>query len=193
MYTKLPHEFDLLHDIKSVEELHNILLGEPTHCDADEWELCELAEQFNIPLPEGYESPLKPGFPTIIWIDDNGTYITYQPAYEERHKYQRMSAIGEMYMIQLTTALPATLRGEHVGNYTAWLAKDNKGVTIIKIVPCEGTGSYWTYYLQTLLNLDDWGAGKPTDRLCIDMGQSWEVTNMLMLYREIINEKINCL
>jgi len=90
-YTKLPHEFDLLWDVKSVEELHSILLGEPHCTDANEWELCILAEKYNIPLPKNYKSPLKSGFPTVIWIDNNGTYITYKPSIEEQHKYQQMT------------------------------------------------------------------------------------------------------
>ena len=102
---------------------------------------------------------------------------------------------GEMYMIKLRTKLPATLHGEHVGEYTAWLTKADASpnAVILKIVPCEDTGGYWTYYLQSLLCLDDWGAGKPSDKLCIDIGQDWYVTNMLALYKEIINEQISCL
>lgn len=92
-YTKLPYEFDLLYDVKSVEELHSILLGEPHCTDAQDWELCELAEKFNIPLPEGYKSPLKDGFPTVVWIDDNGGYQDWAPTLEEEHRFQRMRKV----------------------------------------------------------------------------------------------------
>ena len=92
-YTKLPYEFDLLHDVKSVEELHGILLGEPHCTDAKDWELCELAEQYDIPLPEGYKSPLKPGFPTVVWIDGNGCYQDYEPLSEEADNFQRMRMV----------------------------------------------------------------------------------------------------
>ncbi len=88
--TNLPYEFDLLYDVKTVEELHCILKGE-SHCtDAQDWELCELAEIYNIPLPEGYKSPLKPGFPITVWIDDNGCYQDYKPFPGEAHRFQRM-------------------------------------------------------------------------------------------------------
>ena len=89
-YTKLPYVFDLLHDVKSVEELHSILLGEPHCTDATDWELCELADEHGIPLPEGYESPLQEGFPTTVWIDDNGGYQDWKPLPDEEHRFQRM-------------------------------------------------------------------------------------------------------
>lgn len=90
-YTKLPYEFDLLYDVKSVEELHSILEGEPHCTDGQDWELCELAEKYNIPLPVGYISPLKPGFPTVVWIDSNGCYQDYPPTKEEEYRFQRMT------------------------------------------------------------------------------------------------------
>ena len=89
-YTELPYEFDLLYDVKSVEELHLILQGEVHRTGASEGELCELAEKHNILLPEGYTSPLKPGYPTVVWIDGNGCYQDYPPPLEEEYKYQRM-------------------------------------------------------------------------------------------------------
>jgi hypothetical protein len=93
-------------------------------------------------------------------------------------------------MKELKTKLPAYIYGEPIGDYTAFLCKDKNNATILRIVPCEGTAGYWTYYLQSLLQVDDWAVGKPSDILCIDLGQQWEVRNMLMLYREIINEYI---
>ncbi len=89
-HTKLPYEFDLLHDIKTVEELHRVLNGEPHCTDAKPWELEELCEQFSIPLPEGYSKHLKKGFPTTVWIDDNGCYQDWAPTVEEAHRFQRM-------------------------------------------------------------------------------------------------------
>jgi hypothetical protein len=91
---------------------------------------------------------------------------------------------------ELRTKLPAYINGEYIGDYTAFLCKDKRNATIVRIVPCEGTAGYWTYYLQSLLQIDDWAVGKPSDVLCIDLGQGWEVHNMLILYKEIINEYI---
>ncbi len=101
-------------------------------------------------------------------------------------------------MIKLKTKLPAVVGRKPVGDYTAWLYKDDEGpngacAVMLKIVPCKGTSGSWSYYLQPLLCLDDWSAGKPSDILCLDMGQRWEVSNMLALYKEIINEQISCL
>ena len=94
-------------------------------------------------------------------------------------------------MKKLTTKLPATLAGKEVGCYTASIGKDNKDITILRITPCEGTAGYWTYRLETLLKLDSWGDDRPPSNvLCIDFGQGWVVTNMIALYREIINEEI---
>jgi hypothetical protein len=89
-YTALPYEFDLLWDVKSVEELHSILKGEPHRTDTCNWELEKLCIKHNIPLPEWYEPELKFGFPTVVWIDDNGGYITFEPPFEDKNKYQKM-------------------------------------------------------------------------------------------------------
>ena len=92
-YTKLPYKFDLLYDVKSVEELHSILNGEPHCTDANDWELCELAKKHNIALPEGYDSPLKEGFPTTVWIDDNGCYQDWKPLEHEADEFQMMRKV----------------------------------------------------------------------------------------------------
>lgn len=88
--TKLPYDFDLLFDIKSVEELHRILLEENLEYMFIQEDLEELMKVYNIPYPEGYNQLKKPGFPKIVWIDNNGGYLTYAP--EESDKYQRMRA-----------------------------------------------------------------------------------------------------
>jgi hypothetical protein len=87
-YTKLPYDFDLLYDIKSVEELHRILNGEPHSMEIyrdKEIELCELMDHYKIPFPEGYTRPIAAT--PDIWIDGNGVYITYTPCEEEKHKW----------------------------------------------------------------------------------------------------------
>jgi hypothetical protein len=91
--SRLPYEFDLMWDIKTVEELYDILKGEPHCTDFDAWELVETMQKYYIPLPNDYDSPLKNGFPTIVWIDANGNYNDYAPMKEEEHKFQKMRKI----------------------------------------------------------------------------------------------------
>ena len=90
--TKLPYDFDLLFDIKSVEELHRILLEDSLDILHDQGELEDLMDTYAIPFPEGYTRINKSGFPRVVWIDKNGGYLTYAPAHEESNKYQRMRA-----------------------------------------------------------------------------------------------------
>ena len=90
--TKLPYDFDLLFDIKSVEELHQILLEDALDILHDQGDLEELMDAYAIPFPEGYNRITKTGFPIVVWIDNNGGYLTYSPTHEESDKYQRMRA-----------------------------------------------------------------------------------------------------
>jgi hypothetical protein len=89
-------------------------------------------------------------------------------------------------MVQLETLLPATVDGEPVGEYTASLYKNISGTPIVTITPCEGTAGCWQYQLKTLLQIDEWAIGKPSDLLTIDAGQMWVVHNMRALYNEIL-------
>ena len=90
--TKLPYAFDLYFDIKSVEELHRILLEDALDILYDQGDLEELMDANAIPFPEGYIRINKSGFPRVVWIDKNGGYLTYAPTHEESDKYQRMRA-----------------------------------------------------------------------------------------------------
>ena len=90
--TKLPYAFDLYFDIKSVEELHRILLKDSLDLLYDQGDLEELMDIYVIPFPEGYTRINKSGFPRIVWIDKNGGYLTSTPTQEESDKYQRMRA-----------------------------------------------------------------------------------------------------
>jgi len=87
-YTKLPYDFDLHFDIKSVEELHRVLIEDSLESYHDEDFLYELIKHYNIPLPDGFEQPIKDGFPKVVWIDRYGCYYTYCP--EDKENYQRM-------------------------------------------------------------------------------------------------------
>ena len=75
--TKLPYDFDLLFDIKSVEELHRILLEDSLDIFQDQKDLEELMDAHAIPFPEGYIRINKSGFPRIIWIDKNGDILEF--------------------------------------------------------------------------------------------------------------------
>jgi len=87
-YTKLPYEFDLLFDIKSVEELHRLIIEDRFDCFQDEYKVFSLMEDHNIPFPEGFKNPIKLGFPKVVWIDKNGGYVTECP--KDAENYQRM-------------------------------------------------------------------------------------------------------
>jgi hypothetical protein len=87
---KLPYSFDLHFDIKTVDELHSILLNDALDSCFNQSELEEMMDTCEIPFPKGYTRVHKPDFPRIVWIDKTGGYLTYQPTSEEAHKYQRM-------------------------------------------------------------------------------------------------------
>lgn len=84
---KLPYDFDLFFDIKQINEL--IEKTESNDIDGDEDDLFDLVELHNIVLPDNIKRN-KDSFPKVVWIDDNGGYITYAPTKEEEHKYRRM-------------------------------------------------------------------------------------------------------
>ena len=90
--TKLPYDFDLFFDIKSVEELHRVLFKDARGILHDLKDIEELMDAHEIPFPEGYNRIVKTGFPKIVWIDKNGGYLTYAPTHEESDKYKRMRA-----------------------------------------------------------------------------------------------------
>ena len=53
-YTPLPYQFDLLYDLKSVEQLHDHLTGRRRQAtSATDQELYDLCIEFDIPLPSG--------------------------------------------------------------------------------------------------------------------------------------------
>ena len=93
--TKLPYDFDLYFNIKSVEELHRILLEDALDILYDQGDLEDLEklmDAYAIPFPEGYNRVIKTDFPRVVWIDKNGGYLTYAPTHEESDKYKKMRA-----------------------------------------------------------------------------------------------------
>lgn len=87
-YTEIPYDFDLLYDIKSLEQLHQILLED--RFDDNMSDLFELIDHYQVPLPSGYKRPFKIDFPAVVWIDSCGRYIDHIPTVEESYKYQKM-------------------------------------------------------------------------------------------------------
>jgi len=58
--TDLPYIFDLLYDIKTLEELHEHLTGKQrTATSATDLELIELSIENNVPLPDQIKRRLK--------------------------------------------------------------------------------------------------------------------------------------
>ena len=97
--TKLPYDFDLYFDIKSVEELHRILLEDSLDILHDQGELEDLMDTYAIPFPEGYTRINKSGFPRIVWIDNNGGVFNIRP-YSGRI---RQISKNESFLIRSTT------------------------------------------------------------------------------------------
>ena len=87
---RLPYEFDLLYDIKYTEQLEIVLRGEPFAYEVDLVDLEESMVKHKIPFPIWYERCTSPDFPTVVWIDKNGGYITYPPEESEKDQYKRM-------------------------------------------------------------------------------------------------------
>ena len=85
--TKLPYVFDLLYDIKTLEQLYEFLNDESSICDDPKWQVEETMVENNIPFPDDYCTSLKPGFPTVIWMHKNGTRIDFQPPQMEEIEY----------------------------------------------------------------------------------------------------------
>ena len=76
------------------------------------------------------------------------------------------------------------LRSSTEEYYTARVErKDGKSIVIISV---PGTFGAWTYPLETLLCLDG-RSSRISNRLYLDWGQSWYVTGIRDLLREIVN------
>lgn len=87
---KLPYEFDLLFDIKSLEHLHEILEEDSFDAFTDPVEVEILMDKYNILFPKGYDRRSKKGFHHVVWIDKHGGYLTQEPPEEEKENFQRM-------------------------------------------------------------------------------------------------------
>lgn len=86
--------------------------------------------------------------------------------------------------MKLKTTVEAQIGGKQCGTYTVALHKSERtNSTVLRIIPRAGTGGYWDWYLSTLL-LD----GCASDILSLDFGQKWQVSGMLDVYREILND-----
>jgi len=88
--TPLPYSFDLLHDIKYMYEVELACKGR--HCsNASPADLMEMFINHKLEIPEYLEEACK-GYnkgETVIWVCNDGTWITYQPLPDEIHNYVR--------------------------------------------------------------------------------------------------------
>jgi len=90
--TPLPYSFDLLHDIKHMYEVEMVCKGQhPAGTDATPEDLLEMFIDHKLEIPEYLEEACK-GYnkgETVIWVCNNGTWLTYQPLPDEIHNYVR--------------------------------------------------------------------------------------------------------
>ena len=83
--TKLPYEFDLLYDIKTLEQAYRVMKELPDCSDADPEDVYELLVKYDLPVPDWYVAP-TPEQP-VAWLDGNGSYLTYKPTFSELGEY----------------------------------------------------------------------------------------------------------
>lgn len=57
---ELPYVFDLLYDVKRIDELHSLLAKESLEGTANAREIASLMLANDIPFPAGYEQPICP-------------------------------------------------------------------------------------------------------------------------------------
>ena len=90
--------------------------------------------------------------------------------------------------MKLKTKVKVFIETTEVGEYTVELKKGDSGNSILAIVPNDGTSGQWTWYLETLLSIDEYSVNTVSDKLSLDFRQNWYVIGMLEVYKEIINE-----
>jgi hypothetical protein len=91
MEHELPYVFDLLWDVKSYEQVERIAKYEGDCSDASPEDLVELFQQEGMDIPEC----LADFAPQItIWVCKDGSWLPYEPLYEELHKYRKTKIKG---------------------------------------------------------------------------------------------------
>ncbi len=92
--TRLPYDFDLLYDIKYMYQVERVCKGLPTGSSATPRELRELFIDLEMELPDFLIEACK-GYPEekTIWVCNDGSWITYEPCYEERYKYVKTTIV----------------------------------------------------------------------------------------------------
>lgn len=83
---KLPYDFDLLHDIKTMDEVEAIARGEPHNTSASLQDIVDTFISLDMEVPECL-STITPTHD--IWVCNDGTWISYEPPIEEMHKYRK--------------------------------------------------------------------------------------------------------
>ena len=84
---KLHSDFDLLYDLKQMDEVERIARGESTHSDASPEDLVDLFTELRIEVPECLKSVTGT---TIIWVLDDGTWLSEEPNKLSKDKYQKV-------------------------------------------------------------------------------------------------------
>jgi len=82
---KLPYVFDLFFDVKTMEQVERIARGEGDHSSATPYELYEMFEGQNLPIPECLKVYTNP----YIWIDQTGTWQKEKPPEHDMFRFKK--------------------------------------------------------------------------------------------------------
>jgi hypothetical protein len=83
----LPYDFDLLYDIKTMQEIEAIANDEGSHSDASPDDLVTLFKDNDLPVPDclsAYHGN------TTIWIKDDGTWSALTPEKDNEQEYREV-------------------------------------------------------------------------------------------------------
>lgn len=86
---RLPYVFDLLYDLKHMDEVKAIAAGEPRASSATPEDLKKLFISQGMEVPECLENVHVPEESKVVWICKDGTWQYHEPPYEEKYKYYR--------------------------------------------------------------------------------------------------------
>ena len=88
---ELPYIFDLLWDVKSYEQVERIAKYEGDCSAATPEDLVELFQHEGMDIPNCLAdfAPQQ-----TIWVGSGGSWLPYEPLYEEAHKYRKVRIRG---------------------------------------------------------------------------------------------------
>jgi hypothetical protein len=86
MNNKLPYAFDLLYDIKTMEEVESIARGEPHKSNVRPESLVTLFLELGLEVPSCLE-----GIPSYIeiWVKNDGTWQYFEPQDDEKFSFRQ--------------------------------------------------------------------------------------------------------